>query len=205
MNAWRVWANACAERRLVACIWLLSECDWISGHRISHKKYTCIQNRNCESGLAKASCTQAGPAHAAGHVEMAWTDESHFIWHALPVAPITVARRDLSAVTGTVSLATKTNGIDRLPCGYLYRSRHWIGKSTSSLHPHHRGGRLFMVHVFNCCPRALFELVHDAKRAKCELTYGKWSVETSKQASKHTHTRVQWSHASVGLAQARPQ
>ena len=30
--------------------------------------------------------------------------------------------------------------------------------------------------------------------------YGKWSV----QASKHTHARAQCSHASVGLAQARP-
>ena len=33
-----------------------------------HKKYTCVQHRNCESGLAKACCTQAGPAHTAGHV-----------------------------------------------------------------------------------------------------------------------------------------
>ena len=30
--------------------------------------------------------------------------------------------------------------------------------------------------------------------------FGKWSV----QASKHTHACAQWSHASVGLAQARP-
>ena len=30
--------------------------------------------------------------------------------------------------------------------------------------------------------------------------YGMWSV----QASKHTHACAQWSHASVGLAQARP-
>jgi len=37
-----------------------------------------------------------------------------FFWHALPVAPITVARRDLSPLTGTVSQATKTNGIVRL-------------------------------------------------------------------------------------------
>jgi len=36
------------------------------------------------------------------------------------------------------------------------------------------------------------------------VIYGKWSVQASKQASKHTHARVQWSHASVGLAQARP-
>ena len=39
--------------------------------------------------------------------------------------------------------------------------------------------------------------------------YGKWSVQASKQASKHTHARAQCSHvtlyiASVGLAQARP-
>jgi len=34
-------------------------------------------------------------------------------------SPIAVARRDLSPVTGTVSHTTKTNGIDRLPCGYL--------------------------------------------------------------------------------------
>jgi len=37
---------------------------------------THIQLGNCESGLTKACCTQAGLAHAAGHVEMAWTDES---------------------------------------------------------------------------------------------------------------------------------
>ena len=114
----RAWASAWAECGPVACIWLLSEYDWTSGRRISHKKYTRVQHRNSESGLAKACCTQAGPAHAAGHVEMAWTDESHLFWHALPVAPIAVARRDLSPVTGTMSQATKTNGIDRLPCSY---------------------------------------------------------------------------------------
>ena len=30
--------------------------------------------------------------------------------------------------TDTMSQATKTNGIDRLPCGYVYRSSHWIGR-----------------------------------------------------------------------------
>jgi len=55
---------------------------------------------------------------------MAWIDESYLFWHALLVAPITVARRDLSPATGTVSQATKTNGIDRLPCSYLYHSIH---------------------------------------------------------------------------------
>jgi len=39
------------------------------------------------------------PAHAAGHVEMAYIDESYLFWHALLVAPIAVARRDLSPVT----------------------------------------------------------------------------------------------------------
>ena len=33
--------------------------------------------------------------------------------------------------------------------------------------------------------------------------YGIWP-QASKQASKHTHTRAQFSPASVGLAQARP-
>ena len=109
-----------------------------------------VQHRNCESGPAKC-CTQAGPAHAAGHMEVAWTDEKHLFWHlfwhVLLVALIAVARRDLSPVTGTVSQATKTNGINRLPCGYLYRSRHWIGKSTSSC-CHHWGGSLFTVDCY---------------------------------------------------------
>ena len=34
--------------------------------------------------------------------------------------------------------------------------------------------------------------------------YGKWSVQTNQQTNKHTHMRAQCSHASVGLAQARP-
>ena len=34
--------------------------------------------------------------------------------------------------------------------------------------------------------------------------YSKWSVQTNQQTNKHTHTRAQCSHASVGLAQARP-
>jgi len=49
------------------------------------------------SGLAKACCTQAGPAHAARGDGM---DR---------------ATRDLGLVTGTVRQATMTNGIDRLP------------------------------------------------------------------------------------------
>ena len=66
------------------------------------QKYTRVQHRDCESGLAKACCTRASPAHPAGHVEMAWTDESHLFWYVQLVAPIVVARRDLIPVTGTV-------------------------------------------------------------------------------------------------------
>ena len=36
------------------------------------------------------------------------------------------------------------------------------------------------------------------------MIYGKRSVQASKQASKHTHARVQGSHTSVGLTQAHP-
>ena len=46
----------------------------------------------------------------------------------------------------TVSQATMANGINRLPCGYLYHSSHWIGESVSGLYHcgRHRGVRLFM-------------------------------------------------------------
>jgi len=69
------------------------------------KRYTHVQHGNCESGLAKAGCTRAGPAHTAGHVEMAWTDKSHLFGMRYIASPIAVARRDLSPVTGTVSQA----------------------------------------------------------------------------------------------------
>ena len=77
-----------------------------------------------------------------GHVEMAWTDEStsHLFWHALPVDPIVIARRDWSPLTSKQEL-WMTNGIHGLPCDFLYHSSHWI------CHP--RRGRLFVVHVFN--------------------------------------------------------
>jgi len=42
------------------------------------QKYTRVQHRDSESGQAKACCTQASPAHAAGHVEMAWTVKAIF-------------------------------------------------------------------------------------------------------------------------------
>ena len=39
-------------------------------------EYTPLQHGNCESGLAKTCCTPADPAHAAGHLVIAWIDES---------------------------------------------------------------------------------------------------------------------------------
>jgi len=46
---------------------------------------------------------------------------------------------------------------DRLPCGYVYRSSHWIGKSVSYLRPCCRLSMI--VQVFNS--RVVFELTHD--------------------------------------------
>jgi len=67
---------------------------------------------------------QGGPLHTASHVE--WHGQMKALWlsfgHTLLVAPIAIARGGQSAVTGTVSQATMTNSINRLPCGYLYRS-----------------------------------------------------------------------------------
>jgi len=65
----------------------------------------------------------------------------------------------------TMSQATKANGIDRLPCGYIYRSNHWIGKSVGVLRPccRRREVRLSMVHIMSS---VVFELTHDAKHAK---------------------------------------
>ena len=42
-------------------------------------------------------------------------------------------------------------------------------------------------------------------KCKCaHLKFLKWLVQASKKASKHTHACAQWSHTSVGLAQAHP-
>ena len=98
--------------------------------------------------------------------------------------------RDLSPVTGTVSQGTMKNGINRLPCSYLYCSSHWIGKSMSSLHPCccHQRGRLFMLH-WSSTLSSCFELTHDAKCTKQEP---KWLMlcGQSKQASKQAYTRT---------------
>ena len=141
-----VWATAHAEHGPVACTWLSSQCDWTSGHRIWHKKYslhmctthvynTCttqeLQVKSSQSMLHTGWSSTCRKSYGDGMD--GWKYSRQLYWHALPVAPITVARRDLSPVTGTMSQATITNSIDRLPCGYLYHSSHWIGKSMSGL------------------------------------------------------------------------
>ena len=151
----------------------------------------------------QACCTQAGPAHAAGHGDgmERWQHSSHL--HCV------VVRRGWSPVTlthaGTVSQATKTNGIDRLPCGYVYRSSRWIGKSVSGL-------RLCLGHHTSPTrARWSLNLTYDVttqNKSRKWFTVSGWSKQASKQAiaSKQSNevTRVQWSHASVGLAQTRP-
>ena len=88
----------------------------------------------------KACCTQVGPAQAAGHWDdmNRWQHSSHlFFTCTIGSLHRAVVRRDnlesSDFNTGTVSRSTKTNGINRLPCSYLYCSRHWIGKSMSCL------------------------------------------------------------------------
>ena len=119
---------------------------------MSHRKYAHVQHKNCESDLAiiykyAAHRLVQHTLQVCGDSMDRW---SHLFCHVLPVAPIAIGKRDLIPVTETMSQATMTDGIDRLSCGYLYRSSHWIGKSMSGLHPccRHQRGKLFMVHVF---------------------------------------------------------
>ena len=155
----RTWATAHVECGPIAWTWLSSECDWASGHGISHKMYslhTCTTQElwgrpSILHTSYPSTCCKSYRDGMDG-----WKHSSQLYWHALPVAPTAVAR---GPVTGAVSQATITNSINRLPCSYLYHSRHWIGKSLSGLHCccRHRWGRLLMVHGFDCYLWALFE------------------------------------------------
>ena len=93
------------------------------------------------------------PAHTAGHVEMPvterWKHSCHFFLICITGSPLAIARRDWSPMlvrnhqsrykrsesSDRNCESGKRAGIDRLPCSYLYRSSHWIGMSTSGLHP----------------------------------------------------------------------
>ena len=125
------WSSACIEHGAVKCIWLHVLRMWLNLRPQNITKRTHMYT-NCESGLTtiyKTCCTQVGPAHTISGDGM---DRSQHSSHLLP------RQKGLESSdfnTGTVSQATKTNGIDRLPCSYLYCSSHSIGKSMSSLHP----------------------------------------------------------------------
>ena len=155
-------------------ILLSSECDFISGHRISPKKvYTCTQELWVRPTIRhKTWCIKHAAHRLVQHmlqvVEMAWAGDSTltiFFTCATGSLYCAVVLKRYDFNTGTVSQAAKTNSIDRLPCGYLYCCSHWIGKSLNGLHPccRHRGDRLSIVHVFNS--QVVFELMHDIKHA----------------------------------------
>ena len=130
-----------------------------------------------------------------------WKHTSHLLLKCATGSPHHCRQklRDLSPGTGTVSQATMTNGIDRLPCSYLCRSSHWISKSMSGLQPccHHRGGRVFMAH-WASTSSSWSPLWINAWRKMCKIKTWKWltvSGQSKKeQANKHTHARAQWSH-----------
>ena len=139
----QAWASARTEHEPIASTQLSSERDWTSqSQHITQKVHTCTTQER-ESGLAKACCTQSGPAHAAGHLEMAWTGKSTL----------------LTCTTGSPHRCSQTrsesndrnhesgNNDKRHWHSNLYRSRYRIGKSMSGRCPCCRGGRPFMVHI----------------------------------------------------------
>jgi len=88
-----------------------------------------------------------------------------------------------------------------------YRSSHWIAPWVVSV---------FVITIEELdCPRFMsstnyyrsLNLTYDVttqNKGQKWFTVSGQSKQASKQASKHSHARMQWSHASVGLAQARP-
>jgi len=117
----------------------------------------------------QACCTQAGPAHAAGrgggmdrrqHLVMFYM-RYRYCLHPIARA---VVRNCWSPVTSAQARWVRQHSSekrhrDRLPCGYVYRSSRWIGKSVSGLRPccRHRGVSL-TVHA--CSPIATVPEVH---------------------------------------------
>ena len=104
----------------------------------SHIKYTHVYTLELwvRPGYnIQACCTQAGPAQAAGHGDgmHRWQHSNHLLLHALPITSIawsgvqwpTQALHESSLAwpvwlhETTMSQATKTNRIDRLPCSYV--------------------------------------------------------------------------------------
>ena len=87
-------------------------------HDLKHNEYTNSQTLN---DIHVAIDTRRLIQHMLQVMEMAWTDDSTLaILHVLPVASIALESSDFDI--GTVSQATKTNSIEKLLCGYIYRS-----------------------------------------------------------------------------------
>ena len=158
--------RACLGGAWASCIcwsnhWLIlkgsrSMCDHKKIHSVHsiHRNYWWV--RPGYDDTRDKHATHKLVKHMLQVVEVALTDGStltifFYIRYRSPPSRCCEKLESSDFDTGTVSQATKTNGIDRLPCGYVYRSSHWIGKSVSSLRPccRHRWVRLSMVHVFN--------------------------------------------------------
>jgi len=80
----RAWAGTHAELGAVVCHQNVTKHSTTFGHWISHKKYACAPQEFVSQAWLYACCTN--PKHAAGHVEMAWTDEKcscRLLWHSL--------------------------------------------------------------------------------------------------------------------------
>ena len=129
------------------------------------KRYTRVQHRNCESGLAKAWCTQAGPAHAAGqHGQM----KPSFLACATRSPHHCSQKRSESSDRNRES-CNKDKWHSQIAMQLPLSLWYWIGKSTRSLRPCycHRGGRLFTVNCYRYyILKPSFEFTHDAKHTK---------------------------------------
>ena len=86
----------------------------------------------------------------------------------------------------------KMAGIDRLPCGYLYRSSQRMGKRRSGLHPFccHRGGRLFMGSCEGSHPQTPGVLFAWHKTCKIRAGSDFMVSGRSKQAQANIHTHM---------------
>ena len=131
-----------------------------------------------------------------------WKHSSQLYWHALPVV---VARRDLSPVKvgslrheSTSSMAAKTTET-------IHGLAYSVARTTEVTTWQSVDAICHCCQTHGSCSPFWINAWHKTCEIRAGSDLGKWSVQASKHApSKHTSTRVQWSHASVGLAQARP-
>jgi len=152
----------------------------------------------------QACCTQAGPAHTAGcgGGMDRWQHSSHLLLHALSVASIALLWEKVGVQwlghRHCESGNKEKRHHDRLPCGYVYRSSHWISKSVNGLHPCccHWGVSLSMVHVFMVLNKCMTQNMQNKSRKWFTVSW--WSM-TDRQTDK-VHVEI----TRKGLAHARP-